>query len=347
MKYLQKLDRLLGFVVLCMSVGAILYSCASVPKISKENKETIKEVMRSPIPEMVKGTTGYANSQGWKVWYEDIRPKDSTKGTVVLIMGAANDALSWPLHFISTFTNAGYRVIRYDHRGTGLTVPKKGRDRKNPYTLADMAEDPIAILDMLGIKKAHFVGASMGGMIAQLIAIEHPERTASLTSIMSTGNIFDTLLPPTDSEILPKMISAVVKHGIVGGKNGKIKLQLVHKKILMGEATGDIAVAPLAEAALYNLKKRNGYNFISARQHQKAIEASGSQYDVLAQLKIPVLIVHGKQDPVIPFAHGQKMAKIIPNADSLWLDNMGHDLPDALLDTIADHAIENFKRSWE
>lgn len=342
MKVLRKLGKLLGIVLLTLGTGTTIYTCASVPKVSKENKKTIKEVMRSPIPEIVKGKTGFANSQGWKVWYEDIRPKDSVQETVVLIMGAANDALSWPLNFISPFTDAGYRVIRYDHRGTGLTVSEKGWDKKNPYSLEDMAQDPIAILDTLGIQKAHFVGASMGGMIAQLIAIEHPDRTLSLTSIMSTGNILDSELPRTNPEILPKMISAVVKYGILGGKKGKIKLQLVHKKILMGEAAGDIAVKPIAEAAYYNLTKRNGYNFIAGRHHQKAIEASGSRYDALARLKIPVLIVHGMQDPVIPIAHGRKMVKTIPNADSLWLENMGHDLPDALLDTIADTVIENF-----
>lgn len=345
MKSLKKLFRLLSILLFTLCIGATFYTCASVPKISKENKVTILKVMHSPIPEMVKGQTGFITSQGWEVWYEDIQPKDSIKGTVVLVMGAANDALSWPLHFISTFTDAGYRVIRYDHRGTGLTVSKKGWDRKNPYSLEDMAKDPIAILDALNIQKAHFVGASMGGMIAQLIAIEHPERALSLASIMSTGDILDDKLPKTNPDILPKMISAVIKHGILGGKKGKIKLQLVHKKILMGEANGDIAVQPIAEAALYNLKERNGYNFMAARHHQKAIEASRSRYDALAQLKIPVLIIHGKQDPVIPITHGRKMAETIPNSDSLWLENMGHDLPDALLDTIADRIIGNFDGS--
>ncbi len=339
---IKKLLKIFGAILLALFLSATVYTCASVPKISKESKIVIKQVMDEPLAEIVTGETGFANSQGWKVWYEDIHPKDSVKGTVVLVMGAANDALSWPLDFISTFTDAGYRVIRYDHRGTGLTDSEKGWDKKNPYTLEDMAEDPIAILDTLGIQNAHFVGASMGGMICQIIAIQHPERTASLTSIMSTGDILDSRLPQTNPEILTKMISAVVKYGILSGKKGKIKLQLVHKRILMGEAEGNIAVAPLAEAAFYNLKKRNGYNFIAGRHHQKAIEASGSRYDALAELKIPALVVHGKQDPVIPIAHGRKMASVIPNADSLWLENMGHDLPDALLDTIAKRIIANF-----
>lgn len=347
MNHIKKVFKIFGASLLTLLLGTTVHTCTSVPKISQESKKVIRQVMDEPLPEMIKGETDFANSQGWKVWYEDIRPKDTVKGTVVLVMGAANDALSWPLDFISTFTDAGYRVIRYDHRGTGLTVSEEGWDRKNPYTLDDMARDPIAILDTLHILKAHFVGASMGGMIAQIIAIEYPERTVSLTSLMSSADIFDSLLPATNPEILPKMISAVVKYGILGGKKGKIKLQLVHKKILMGESTEDIAVAPLAEAAFYNLKERDGYHFIAGRHHQVAITTSGSRYDDLAQLKIPVLVVHGQQDPVIPIDHGQKMVSVVPNADSLWLENMGHDLPDALLDTIAKRAIGNFERSWK
>jgi len=341
MRRIVALRRLasVGSVVL---LGVALFACVSVPKIDKESKNTIKRVMKEPPPQLVSGQTGFANSQGWDVWYESINPKDTDKGTVVLIMGAANDALSWPLDFISVFTEAGYRVVRYDHRGTGLTTSKKGWDRKDPYTLSDMARDPLVILDTLGMEKAHFVGASMGGMIAQLVAIEHPERILSLTSIMSSANIFDDTLSQTDPEILPKMISAVVKHGILSGKKGKIKLQLVHKKILMGDATGNIAVEPLAEAAFYNLTERNGYHFKTGRHHQKAIAQSGSRYDALAQLRIPVLVVHGKQDPVIPIAHGKKMAETVPDADSLWLNNMGHDLPETLLDTIAKRIIKNF-----
>lgn len=334
-------------ILLILVVGAMVYTCASVPKVSKESKKIIEQVMENPLSEVVTGQTGFAVSQGWQVWYEDIPASTAQKGTVVLIMGAANDALSWPLDFIHEFTEAGYQVIRYDHRGTGLTTSEEGWDRKNPYTLEDMALDPISILDTLNIESAHFVGASMGGMISQIIAIEHPERVKSLTSIMSTGNIHDTLLSPPDSDILPKMISAVLKHGVLGGKKGKIKLQVVHKKILMGDATGDIAVEPLAEAALYNLEEREGFNFISGRHHQNAIELSGSRYSALALLDIPTLIIHGEEDPVIPIAHGKKMATIIPNADSLWLTNMGHDLPDALIVTISGKILENFKRAPE
>ena len=341
---MKKIKKAFSVLVALMAViffSASPYTCASVPKLPEDTLKTIEKVMDEPLPELVKGETGFAVSGNWKVWYERISPNGSPKGTILLVMGAANDALAWPQRFISAFTDAGYQVVRYDHRGTGLTVKLKG---KKSYTLKDMALDPVAILDSLNIQKAHFVGASMGGMVSQLVAINHPERTASLTSIMSSANLFDTVLPTPSPKILPKMISAVIKHGIFSGKKGKVKLQLVHKKILMGEATGDISIRPIAQSALYTIEKHNGYHFSAGRLHQKAIEGAESRYNALSKIKIPVLVVHGKQDPVIPIAHGKKMAGIIPNSDSLWLDNMGHDLPDALIDSLCGRIMENFSR---
>ncbi|NNE76026.1 MAG: alpha/beta fold hydrolase, partial [Pricia sp.] len=230
MKTVKRILKISVSVFLTSVLAVSVYTCASVPKLSRDTKQVIDTVMDEPIPEIVKGTTGYAHSQEWKIWYERIPAGDTIKGTVLLIMGAANDALSWPRDFISHFTDAGYQVIRYDHRGTGLTESKEGWDRKNPYTLNDLAKDPIAILDTLHIQKAHLVGVSMGGMIAQVASIKQPERFSSLTSIMSSANVFDTLLPSMNMEILPKMISAVIKHGMFGGKEGKIKLQVVQKK---------------------------------------------------------------------------------------------------------------------
>ena len=195
---------------------------------------------------------------------------------------------------------------------------------------------------MLAIQKAHFIGVSMGGMISQFVAIEYLERILILTSMMSLGNNLDSDLPRKDPKLLAKMISAFIKPGFFGSKKGKIKLKLVHNKILMGKANGDIAVKPVAEAAIFNLEKRKGYNFMTGRHYQKAITISPLRYDGLSKMSLPVLSVHGEQDPVIPIAHGKKIAWIIPIADSFWLTNMGHDLPDALIDTVAKKIIKNF-----
>jgi len=208
---------------MCFFVGCQAYSCASIPKLSKENKQTIKEVLDEPLPEVVTGETGFVLNKGNKIWYEKIPAQSETKGTVLLIMGNGQDALAWPPDFVSNFTDAGYEVIRYDHRGTGLSEYGSTWKKKDPYTLTDMAGDAIAILDTLKIQKAHIVGASMGGMIAQIIALEKPERTETLISIMSSGDVMDPELSPMSDEVLPKMISAILNHGFFGNKKGTDK----------------------------------------------------------------------------------------------------------------------------
>jgi proline iminopeptidase len=347
MGFLKKIVAISRVFLPVVLLGILVYNCASIPRLSQENKQTIKEVLNSPLPETVKGETGFALNNGNRIWYERMPVPSGPKGSVLLIMGNGQDALSWPPDFISNFTDAGYEVVRFDHRGTGLSEYGEKWKKKDPYTLNDMAGDALAVLDTLKIRKAHLVGASMGGIIAQVIALDHPERTLTLTSIMSSGDVTDPDLPPMSDEVLPKMISAVLSHGFLGSKKGQIKRQIVQKKILMGKATGDIDVETLAETALYNLEKREGYDLTAARHHFAAIQESESRIDALTELKVPTLVIHGIQDPVIPIEHGKKLARTISDSDSLWVENMGHDLPDGSIDTICEKIILNFRRSEE
>jgi pimeloyl-ACP methyl ester carboxylesterase len=117
-------------------------------------------------------------------------------------MGIANDALAWPEHFIQPLVDSGFQVIRYDHRGTGLSDWIDRWDRDNPYSLGDMANDAIAVLNKLKINKAHVIGVSMGGMIAQTMAINHPERIMSLASLMSSGYIEDPNLEGISTDLV-------------------------------------------------------------------------------------------------------------------------------------------------
>ena len=344
MKTALKVFKICLTIVMALSISLFIYACASVPKLSKTDKETINAVMKSPLPEIVTGETGFAESGPYRIWYERIRPKKTPKGSILLIMGHGNDALSWPPKLISCFVHQGYEVIRFDHRGTGLSTSTEKWKKKNAYTLDDMSEDVIAILGTLRLEKAHMVGVSMGGMIAQLVAINHPEKIESLSLIMTTGDIMDEELPTMSEEFLPKMISAVLKHGIVGGKRGKIKLRIVQRKLLMGEATGEIDVKEMAETSLYNQVKRDGYHFITARHHQQAILLSSSRYEALRKMQTPTLVIHGVKDPVIPIAHGQKLARILPNSDSLWIDNMGHNFPDRAIPEICERMTVHFER---
>ncbi len=337
--------KILKNTLLTLAIASLVFSCASIPKLSKVAKQTINKVLKEPIPEMIKGETGFAINDGNKIWYEKTRTDPKTKGTVLLIMGNGQDALSWPIEFISNFTKAGYQVIRFDHRGTGWSTYGQKWKKKNAYSLNDMAQDAIAILDTLEIQKAHIVGVSMGGMIAQLMAIEHPDKIKTLTSIMSSGDVLDEELSPISNEVMPKIIRTVLKHGFFGNKKGQIKRQIIQKRILMGAASGEIDIKSLAQNSLYTLKKRNGYKLLAAKHHYIAIINAKPRHKALGNLTLPTLIVHGMEDPMMPITHGRKLAATISNAESLFVKNMGHDLPDSAIDEITDAISSTFERS--
>jgi pimeloyl-ACP methyl ester carboxylesterase len=347
MKTIKKIAVITGIIVLSVVLGSIVYIYSSGPTLTKETNQIIENVIKEPLPEVIKGKTGFAKSQGLNIWYESISPKDSLKGAVLLIMGISNDALGWPQKFINKLTDAGYQVIRCDHRGTGMSDWVENWDKNNPYSLSDMADDGIAVLNSLEIQKAHIIGISMGGMIAQELAINHPERVLTLTSIMSSGYIEDPELPKISSSIAWEPIKTALKYGIVGGEKNMINLNVASRIILRGNADYELNIKEISEYVLYNIRKRKGYNSGVSKQHQAAVRLSGSRYAELKLLDIPTLIIHGKLDPFIPIEHGKKCALLISNADSLWLDNMGHDIPENLSDTVVAKMLTNFKRWHE
>jgi len=345
MRFFKTFLKIIGLFLLAALIGVPLNLYFSGPELPDNTDEIIEKALREPIPKATMGRTGYVISQGLKIWYDNQKNTDSIEGTVLLIMGHSNDAMSWSQEFINVFLEKGYQVIRYDHRGTGLSDWVADWDSENPYSLKDMVNDGLAILDTLKVQKVHLIGISMGGMIAQEMAIHHPERTASLTSMMSTGDIADPNIPPISSAIPIELIKTGLKYGIVGGEKNNIKMQLASKEILMGEALYDTDVKGIAQKALYSMRFRKGYNFRVGQQHQEAIVAFRSRYNELGQLKIPCLVVHGEKDPLIPVAHGKKCVEVIPNSIGLWLPKMGHDIPNVYMDTITKTILSNFERT--
>lgn len=342
MKTIKKVFKVIGIILLIVIISFSIYIHTSLPSLPDDTNAIIENVIDSPLPEQVKGKEGFANSQGYSIWYESIEPEDSIKGNILLIMGIANDALAWPESFINAFTSKGYRVIRYDHRGTGMSDWIDDWNRDSPYSLADMAQDCNAILDSVGVDKTHVIGISMGGMIAQEFAINSPERTLSLASIMSSGNAVDPELPGLSQEVAFQLIKAYLKYGLYKSEENIIKLNYTSRIILRGKANYNINYKEMAEQVVYNIRRRKGYNFNVSEQHQTAVYLSGSRYDKLKKLKMPTVIIHGTDDPFIPFEHGKKCASIIPHADSLWIDGLAHDIPDEFVDTIADKVLETF-----
>ena len=339
-KLLFKLLKIFGITLLILLTGIIILIFFTGPKLPDNTDTIIDNVMNSELPEFVKGKSGYVVSDNYKIWYESITPKDSNKGAILLFMGMATDALGWPQTFIDKLVNSGYQVIRYDYRGTGLSDWIEDW-RQKPYSIADLAKDAKTILDILKISKAHLIGLSLGGMVAQEFAIKNPDRTLTLTSIMSSGNIVDKELPKVSKSVLFEFIKIGIKYGVFKSEKSTIKLMLAAKMILRGDAQYDIDVKRTAEQVLYNLRKRKGYNQNASKQHYATANLSTSRYEKLKDLKIPVLIIHGINDPFVPIEHSKKLASVIPNSKTKWFNNMGHDLPVSLIDTLSKEIISN------
>ncbi len=331
-------------ILLIVLVGISMYIFASGPRLSKETDEIIEAVINNELPEVVGGNTGLVTSDGLKIWYESISPEGSPMGIVLLIMGNGADALIWPPKFVRAFVEAGYQVIRYDHRGTGMSDWVENWDRKNPYSLVDMAGDAVAILDALKVQEAHIVGFSMGGMIAQEIAIHHPERVSSLTLMMTSGFVGDPDLPGlTTRYFFDYAMKGVplLKYRIMGGEKNLIKERIAFQISVVGYDEWDIKET--AEVVLYDLRQRRGVNIQAAFQHQAAVSISGSRYEKLKTLNIPTLVIHGTADQFIPVEHGKKLVEVIPKAKGVWLDGVGHVFPvpnmDALIKNILSHLL--------
>jgi pimeloyl-ACP methyl ester carboxylesterase len=271
---------------------------------------------------------------------------DGQRPALLLVMGLGAQMIAWADDWCRAFADAGRFVVRFDNRDCGLSTKLEGVDvdlaavlaaweghgemPPVPYLLSGMAGDAIAVLDDLDIDQAHVVGASLGGMIAQTMAVEHPERLRTLTSIMSTTGerafyqwdpqVRAQLMtpPPTDRD---DAIAAGVEVGRLIGS---------HRYF-------DPAEAAAASAAAYD---RSFFPEGVVRQ-TAAIRASGSRDAGLRRLSIPTLVIHGLADSLIRPIGGQHTAEIVPGANLLLLHDMGHDLPrplwPLLIDAILSH----------
>jgi pimeloyl-ACP methyl ester carboxylesterase len=344
MKLLLKTLGIVGvfIVVITAIVGAAIYF--SGPRLPEDIDGMIDGVLQSDLPELLKGQTGYVYPENSSVWYESIGKNTSTQGAVLLFMGIANDAFGWPQGFIDALVDSGYQVIRYDYRGTGMSdwMPDW---KQSPYSLADLATDAKLILDKLNIEKVHLVGVSMGGMVAQEFAIHFPQKSLTLASIMSSGNILDEDVKGISKKITFDLIKIGLKYGIFSSERNTIKMSIAARIILRGEADYRIDVKGTAEQVLYNLRKRKGYNPRVSGQHEEAVRRSGSRYAQLRKLEIPSLVIHGQNDPFVPIDHSKKLASVLPNAETKWFANMGHDIPPCLYNSLIIELVKNFERN--
>ena len=281
---------------------------------------------------------------GISIDYVDVGATDGP--VALLVMGLGAQRVAWPDDLVTALVDGGARVVAYDNRDIGsstwlvdapvtplpvvLAGAASGNVPEPPYTLADMAGDGIALLDHLGIEQAHVVGASMGGMIVQRMAIHHPARVASLTSIMSTTG--DPLLPgPTPAAAQALMTAAPTDD----------RQTYVDAAMKTGRVLGSTTMARDEDAVAERLGTSfdRGINPQGFLRQYHAILADGDRTAQLGDLDIPTVVVHGSADPLIPPAAGTATAAAIPGSRLEILEGMGHDLPPAACVRIAELVI--------
>ncbi|MEY3832706.1 MAG: 3-oxoadipate enol-lactonase 2 [Pseudomonadota bacterium] len=282
------------------------------------------------------------------IYYEENGPADAP--VILLVMGLGAQMIAWPDEFIHGLVSKGYRVIHYDNRDVGLSQWMDGAKTPNlvwtmlkarfglpvrvPYTLTDMAADGIGLLDALGIDKAHVAGASMGGMIVQLMAANHRERLLSMTSIMSSSG--KPGLPGARADIQK---SFMVKRPPDASREEAVAFgtELVRSFSYPDPARPENAHAELTAKAF-----DRGYYPVGTRRQLLAIIADGSRVERLKTITTPTLVVHGGADPLVPKEGSEDIARHIPGARLEIIEEMAHDLPPSqvgrMVDLIAGHA---------
>jgi pimeloyl-ACP methyl ester carboxylesterase len=287
-----------------------------------------------------------ADIDGITIEYDTIG--DPEKPAVLLVAGLGNQLIAWEEEAVRKLTDRGYFAIRYDHRDVGLStrfdghkahIEKvwpamlAGEEPEVAYTLSDMAADGIGLLDHLDITRAHIVGVSMGGMIAQLMAVEHPQRLKTLTSIMSTTGASDVgqATPPA---------AAILIRGVPDDRDAAIESGIDACRITWGPYFYDTERARRRVATAYD---RAFYPEGAGRQ-MAAVLACGDRTERLASVTVPTLVIHGDADPLIDVSGGYATAAAIPDADLLIVDRMGHDIPPQRLDMIGDAIVSHLRR---
>ena len=315
---------------------------------------------------------GIAEVNNINIWWEDFgNPSDPS---VLLIMGATANCMQWPPEFIDPLVDAGFHVVRFDNRDVGkstwfgkesfsaklvrLFLPKflltfflkkafnsiidengymQEFDIKDPdYTLDDMAKDAVCLMDHLKIEKAHIIGASMGGMITQLLALDYPDRTLTITPIMSSPGMGD----PDLSNMTPALVMGLQESAFMDAKGNhadsvtRIYRELTGSRFPFNEEKFRERLIPIMA---------HGHN--PNCKHGEAAGASPSRKHRLNQITKPTLVIHGTEDAILGLDHGMALYENIPNAKKLIMEGVGHEIPEELADEISSTIIDHLKDS--
>lgn len=279
-----------------------------------------------------------APCNGIEICYETFG--DPADPTLLLFMGLGAQMIGWDEGLIEELVSRKLHVIRFDNRDTGKStwfddVPydlpagqaasRAGQPVEAPYNLSDMVNDAVGLLDHLGIEQVHVAGASMGGMLVQTMAIDHPDRVLSLCSIMSSPGEPDNGQPA-------KGVFRNLLAGPATDRDAAIAVAVQTGRIVGSKEHFDEARAAQKAGEAYD----RAYHPVATERQLLAIWSSGPRTEALRKLDVPTLVIHGRQDPLIQLDGGERTAELIPGAQLLIFDEMGHDMPPALWTSIAD-----------
>ena len=273
-------------------------------------------------------------ANGIELYYETSGPP--TGEPLLLIMGLGSQLVMWPAGFVDGLVSAGYYVIRFDNRDVGLSQKMEDADPPNimgawarrliglrveaPYTLSDMAADAAGLIEAVGVKSAHVFGVSLGGMVAQTMAIEHPERVRSMTSMMST---------PGSSRFVghPRAVVGIMRRPVSKTPEEAADNSVAFFNVLRGPGyeVDEKILRPAAAKAFQRCYYPPGF-----RRQMLAVIASGDRTPALRQVQCPALIIHGSHDPLVPVAAGRATAKAIPGARLHIIEGLGHHMPSGI-----------------
>lgn len=276
-------------------------------------------------------------STGVNICYRDYG--DENAPAILLIAGLGQQLIAWPAALVNQLVTSGFRVIAFDNRDAGRSDRMKGKPptafqqlirKPGPgYTLSDMANDSMALMDEMGISQCHLVGMSMGGMIAQTIAINYPDRVLSLTSIFSTTGALNAGQPAISTML---KLLAPPAQSKTDAMDGFVKM-MRH----IGPTTYDLPDIELYDYASKAWERGNGREDPKGVGRQiGAIMRSGDRTKALRKLKVPTLVIHGHEDLLVQESGGLATAKAIPNATYITIHGMGHYLPKGVLSYLGD-----------
>ncbi|MGC4377660.1 alpha/beta hydrolase [Fictibacillus sp. Mic-4] len=251
---------------------------------------------------------------------------------VLLIMGAMSSLDWWDEDFCLRLADRGRFVIRYDHRDLGRSVTYD--PGTSNYTITDLADDAVGVLDAYSIEQAHIVGMSMGGLIGQILALRYPERILTLTLIASS--VFGTemeKLPPMDQRILDYHAKSASLDWT--DREAVISYLAGGWKTLSGSK-------PYEQARMYKLAEREASRArqLPSRFNHAMLQGGEEYYDRMGEISVPCLIIHGTEDPALPFEHGLALAKAIPHAELMALDGSGHEIHSEDWDSIINSVVK-------